>query len=310
MSRLCRAQSAVSTLSKALCCVVFVPALAAVCAAKEWRGIVPLRSTRADVDRLLGQPFRQSPADASYDVKDARVLVTFSEGVCNKWPFDWDVPAGTVEEIHVYPGEDLPLSELKLDKRFREALDAHHGSIRYMDEEAGFHVVSHESDRKVHIFSHYPAAADRQKHTRCYDNIRGLPKGRPRAAYDQVFDSYGYVGADEEHQHLDNFAQALLRDANTEGYVFGYAGERAYKDEGRLRAERAKGYVVEKYGVKAERIWAVDAGHKKHHAAELYVLPLGGPVPSPFPDIRPSSVQLIDGGPGKQTSQQTSQGRP
>lgn len=281
---------------KALCRLFLVLTLAPVAGAKEWQGVVPLRSTRKDVDRLLGPPSRQTTWDAFYHVKDASVLVTFSEGNCNKWPVDWDVPAGTVQEIHVYPSEDIPLSELKLDKgRFRETFDVHHRFIYFMDEEDGFHIVSHESDRKVHIFSHYPSASDKQRHTRCYDNIKGLPRGRQRADYDSMFDSYGYVGPEDEKKHLDGFAQALLRDSNREGYIFGYAGQRSYKDESKIRAERAKRYVVERYGIKAERIWAVDAGHNKYHAVELYVLPPGGPVPAPDPNIRPSSVEIIEG---------------
>jgi len=35
-----------------ICCSVTL-GLATVCVAKEWRGIVPLKSTRADVERLV-----------------------------------------------------------------------------------------------------------------------------------------------------------------------------------------------------------------------------------------------------------------
>jgi hypothetical protein len=88
----------------------------------------------------------------------------------------------------------------------------------------------------------------------------------------------------------------LLHDANAEGYIFGYAGQRAYAGEGKARAERAKRYVVETYGIDAGRVWAVEGGHSKYHAAELYVLPSGGPTPRPDPDIRPSSVQILNRG--------------
>jgi hypothetical protein len=291
------------TRSISLYCLISVLTLASQSEAKEWRGIVPLRSTRQDVERILGSPTRQTPADANYDAGDVRVFVTFSEGDCNKWPYGWDVPAGTVQEIHVYPTKVLPLSEINLDPgKYRETLDVHHRVLLYADEEEGFDIVSHESDRRVHIFSYYPPAKER--HRQCYENIRGLPQGRPRAMQDTMFDSYGYVSPEEEKRHLDGFAQALLRDGKAEGYIFGYAGRTAYEAEGKARAERAKKYVVEKYGVKPERVWAVEAGHSTYHAAELYVLPRGGATPRPDPDIRPSSVRILKGrqeGPATQT---------
>ncbi len=276
--------------------------LASAAAAKEWRGIVPLRSTRKDVDRLLGPPSRQSPSDASYDAGDARVFVTFSEGDCNKWPYGWDVPAGTVEAIFVTPVKDLPLSELKLDKsKFREWLDVHYRILHFINDEEGLSIASYESGKKVDQFTYSPAAAER--HKQCYENIKGLPQGRPRAMPDMMFDSYGYVGPEEEKKHLDAFARALLGDGNTEGYIFGYAGQTAYEGEGKERAEQAKSYVVEKYSIQTERVWAVDAGHHKYHAADLYVLPRGGPAPRPDPNIRPSSVQIVERERGQQNPQ-------
>lgn len=278
--------------SKALCWLFSVLTLAATAEAKEWRGITPLRSTRKDVDRLLGAPIRQSPSDAHYDTKEGRVFVTFSEGDCNKWPTDYDVPKGTVEEFFVYPAKDVLLSELKLDKgKFREAFDVHYRIIHFIDDAAGFSIVGFESEKKVAHYSYYPTAEERR--LQCYQNIKGVPKGRPRASRESMFDYFEYFSLEEENKRLDAFAQALLRDANTEGYILGYAGQRAYKGESVARAERAKRYVVEKYGIKAERVWAVDGGHSKYRSAELYVLPLGGPVPPPNPDIRPSGVEII-----------------
>jgi hypothetical protein len=275
------------------CYLFLVLTLAATGEAKEWRDIVPLRSTRKDVDRLLGAPTRQTPSDAHYDVKDGGVFVTFSEGDCNKWPTGYDVPAGTVESLYFYPVKDVPLSELKLDKgRFREFLDVHYRILHFIDDAAGFSIVALEHDKKVREFVYYPPA--KEEHLQCYQNIKGVPKGRPRAGQDSLFSYFEYSSTGEENKRLDAFAQALLRDANTEGYIIGYAGQRAYRGESKERAERAKKYVVDKYGIRSERVWAVDGGHNKYRSAELYIEPLGGPVPPPDPDIRPSSVQIID----------------
>lgn len=275
-------------------------ALAPVCGAKPWRGIVPLRSTRADVERLLGPPIRLSPPDASYDAGDARVFVSFSEGDCNKWPYGWDVPAGVVESIHVSPVKGLLLSELDLDRgRFREALDVHYNILHLIDDEEGFTVSAFEGGKGVSQFVYTPTA--RERHRDCYENVKGLPKGRPRAMQDTMFDSYGYVSTGEENKHLDGFAGMLLHDPEAAGYIFGYAGRRAYAGEGRARAERAKRYVVETYAIDPGRVWAVEGGHHEYNAAELYVLPAGGRTPRPNPNIPPSGVQILGRGRVKQS---------
>ena len=47
--------------------------------AKEWRGITPLKSTRADVERMLGKPNQLG----RYEIQNERVIITYSEGPCN-----------------------------------------------------------------------------------------------------------------------------------------------------------------------------------------------------------------------------------
>ena len=48
------------------------------CEAKSWRGIVPLKSTRADVERLLGKPGKYN----RYQFENERVSFDYSNGRC------------------------------------------------------------------------------------------------------------------------------------------------------------------------------------------------------------------------------------
>ena len=47
--------------------------LAGVSSAKEWRGIVPLQSTRQDVTRLLGNPSDANSIRANYSLENEDV---------------------------------------------------------------------------------------------------------------------------------------------------------------------------------------------------------------------------------------------
>ena len=79
-----------------------------------WRGIVPLRSSRRDVERNIGPPV--SPGDNIYNLKDERVRVEYSVLPCRAgWPYGWNVPAETVTLIQVFPKKKPMLSELGAD---------------------------------------------------------------------------------------------------------------------------------------------------------------------------------------------------
>src|SRR5687768_16252810 len=54
---------------------------------KEWRGIIPLRSTRADVERLLGPP--EPGSRGVYRTGSERITVSYAEGPCD---YGWQVP--------------------------------------------------------------------------------------------------------------------------------------------------------------------------------------------------------------------------
>jgi len=65
--------------------------------AKEWRGIVPLHSTRADVSRLLGKPnFNYN----LYEFGDERADILYARHACSEGGA-WNVAPDTVTEIHV-----------------------------------------------------------------------------------------------------------------------------------------------------------------------------------------------------------------
>lgn len=95
------------------------------CQSNVWNGIVPLKSTRADVEKILGAPGPGSVARhaASYNTKDGKVFVLYSTGPCGVEPSNgWNLPELTVISINVYPDPgpkitDLPIDERKFEKR-------------------------------------------------------------------------------------------------------------------------------------------------------------------------------------------------
>lgn len=130
---------------------------------KEWRSIVPLHSTRADVERVLGSGTNW--CKCAYYLDDMNVFINYSSGDCKSGGSGgWDVPADTVLKITVVPKPSPRLSDLKIDEnRFEKQTGHIEGNILYVDEEEGFSIEV--SGGMVRAFVYGPDAKD--KHLRC-----------------------------------------------------------------------------------------------------------------------------------------------
>lgn len=107
--------------------------------AKEWRGLTPLRSKRAEVERLLGKA--STGCKCAYNLPDVKVYVKYASGRRDSM---WGVPKDTVISIEIYPAKVLPrLADLNIDgSKFRIEEDRElPGIFQYENEEEGFTIV-------------------------------------------------------------------------------------------------------------------------------------------------------------------------
>lgn len=105
-----------------------------------WKGIVPLHSTRVEVERLLGPPVKPCKDLCHYDTTTEGVFVRYSGEPCEEGQENrWRVPANTVISLSVNLAERQKLSDLKLDRRrFRKTEDPElHGYSTYENESEG-----------------------------------------------------------------------------------------------------------------------------------------------------------------------------
>jgi hypothetical protein len=130
--------------------------------AKEWRGIVPLRSTRADVERLLGK----ENEIGRYQFEDERAFIIYSQGSC-------DTRAGNcicliskdvVLEIHVTLEISRQFSDLKVDLSKLERRRERAGSsiFTYSNLDEGVRYSVNESNGEIVGVDYTPAKSDCQ----------------------------------------------------------------------------------------------------------------------------------------------------
>jgi hypothetical protein len=144
-------------------CVALLPVLCISSRAKEWRGIVPLHSTRTDVERLLGLPKTDRSDTIVYETDEERISIEFSKGPCNVEFSSWNVSAGTVISIWVTPKlprlntRDLHLNQKGYIK-FRD--DHRLEVVHYRNEAEGIEYNVHEETGEIGLIKYFPAAAD------------------------------------------------------------------------------------------------------------------------------------------------------
>jgi hypothetical protein len=262
---------------------------------KGWRGIVPLHSTRADVEQLLGAPTETSGEySVTYLMQDETVIITYAKGFpcgIGERYSQWQVPRGRVERIWVTPLTEVRLSQLKIDESKYEKRSGGHRpeDIHYINDQAGESLRVFQG--QVMEMNYYPAATD--AHLLC-PGIQSVSETKCEGLTPPVFKSYGDVALEREKLLLDNFAITLMDEQNRKGYIIAYAGKRARVGEARGRAERAKNYLVNVRRFEAERLYPIDGGYREEAIVELYVIPPGGCVPTPLPTVDPRDVQIIN----------------
>jgi hypothetical protein len=191
---------------------------------KGWKGLVPLRATRRDVEAVIGPPM--SGVGSLYQTNEATIFVQYTDGPCEKgWPYGWNVDKDTVVYLVVSPKEPIMFTDLTLDKnKYLQSRDSHISSrILFANHTDGITLEVDEITGKVRSVTYHPTAS--QQKLQCPDASSRLPVGYTQADPFFKFDVYGDVSPDVERQRLDAVAAEMLRRREADAYLIAYAGK-------------------------------------------------------------------------------------
>lgn len=270
--------------------------------AKDWRGILPLHSTREDVEALLGPP-PPPPNDRSYAlhkgrsiyfVEESEVYIVFADEEFlgrNQCP---SVATGTVLMIQVTPKDGEAISKLILNEKVFRKFDPSEppdvGFDGFIDEQEGLVIGAIQG--KVQVLVYLPSASDRARCPSYYEKPERFVQIRGGGCF-RAFDEYGDIRFSDEKARLDNFAIQLLNDESARGHIIVYAGRKATVAEAQIRANRALDYLTTVRKIDPQRVKAVDGGYREELTVHLYIIPSGAEPPESMPMIDPSQVEII-----------------
>lgn len=156
-----------------------------------WNGITPLKSTKADVEKILGkpEPWVANQYAAQYKAKDGEVSVLYSTGMCDINPeHGWNIPLLTVISLSYYPDYPNPykFSELKLDlSKFQRNPDPGSiGLVFYTNEADGIALTVDTGDDSVRRFGYFPES--KYNHLMCKNIKTAVKSSRPKGSKRRV----------------------------------------------------------------------------------------------------------------------------
>jgi hypothetical protein len=126
--------------------------------AKEWRGLVPLHSTRADIERIpnIQLPNRYDAEVGFYKLEQESIVVRYITGKCIE---GWNIPQNTILWINITPKQPLKLSDLNLDiSKFKTTRDGELPELLYYsNDEEGFQLhMTYENLVGRFVYYHTP----------------------------------------------------------------------------------------------------------------------------------------------------------
>jgi hypothetical protein len=254
-------------------CLILVASIG-VCA-KEWRGIIPFRSSREDVQRLLSAPKRQGKYVDSYELDDAFVDIYYASGPdCGGSRINsWRVARNTVVSIRITHKKAVPLESLVGDASGLKHLEDISGWSYYSNDEEGVRYTVRRDNSSslldVTNVDYLPSSADYR--LKC--SIAAPTNHEP-----SPFEYYGDVTAARRGAILDNIAIQLELNRELKAVIVPNGPARRMRAA--LKAGRyARNYLVHVRKVPSNRIILKSGKGRDEFMIELYLLPPNTPVP-------------------------------
>lgn len=240
-----------------------------------WRGILPLRSTRTEVERELG------PLDLRcqcYKTEKELVHVVYATGPCAGDLPGWNVPRDTVLSLTITPYKEVAFSEVEPKKEdFVRTLDdtftAYYGNadkgLRYSVSATGF----------ITSVSYLPSVKDHSQ--RCV----GFPLTDGGITAYSPYEEFSYDSLEDITSRLGEFAIRLQQRRGYKGYIVVYAGRNQKTNGVASFANKARYYLIKELEGDPDTIVSFNGGYREQAIVQLFLIPSSWPPPVANPTL-------------------------
>ncbi|HKV37236.1 MAG TPA: hypothetical protein VJP89_23035 [Pyrinomonadaceae bacterium] len=133
----------------------------------SWLGLIPLKTTRLDVEHVLGKAKWSHGSTFVYETACERVDVVYSKGACEvSEVYRYDVPANVVIRFEIAPKQKITLDDLKLTQSYVRQQESHPAnSVQYRSREDGIRIdaLIDNNVETVTVLTYEPRAKDKDR---------------------------------------------------------------------------------------------------------------------------------------------------
>lgn len=237
-----------------------------------WKGIRPLRTSKAEVEAKLGPSKEKSCDLCEYSTENEEILIKYSTSRCTVGSAGWDVPSGTVLLINVTPKQRVKFSDLNLDSRSL----LFYGGLRVNQTNGVMY--------KLDVF--HPIDFDSIQWTRYVPSIRdgdlrchGFFPYNPMGATYHIFETLSRV--EDANGFLDNVKLQADHNPDAHTYVIAYSGEDFSGKKFYDFLSNMKKHAFEKRKLSKDRMTFVDGGRLKKFGVDVFMIKKDFPPPVP-----------------------------
>lgn len=243
---------------------------------KGWHGIIPLRSTRSDVEGLLGSATGE--CKCFYETEREKVQVDYARGRCKGALAGWNVPVNTVLRLTITPKQERKFADLRIDvgkyvKFYDDTFTTYYGSraagIRYAVSATG-----------ILTSAAYIPSTEEQS-LRC----SGFPTEDISIVDYLPFDSYPMRTWEDTKARLDIFAVQLESQSTMRGFIIIYVGQGERISKTVALAKRIKTYLLNRHSIAPEQIIVMDGGRRERSVIDFFLVAHNMPAPRPSPTM-------------------------
>lgn len=244
--------------------------------------IVPLHSTRADVEKIFGKAVN---GNYWYENEKERIGVNYSVTNCQGEAAGWNIPRDTVLRFTVSFKTNVMFEELNITlNKLVKNNDKHR--ITYTDFDKGItYTVTNEG--RLDSISFFPAKNNKNANLRC----EGFPPYDPARYYSPV-DTYIPKDWSTDRFELDRYILKILefQKYNYKGYIFIYTSKNKSNKSTKTYFGKVKNYLFRFRGVNPKELDVVWGGIRERNEVEFFLLPNDKPSPLATPTISSSSL--------------------
>ena len=237
--------------------------------AKGWREIVPLVSSRTEVEQKLGAPKSRGKFVSLYEFADEFVEIYYASGSpCGSGLVNvWKVRRDVVVSVRVSPKQEPGFARIVTDTTgyLKTSDPINRSLVYYFNEEEGIRytvrVDAQSSSQTIMSIDYLPEHS--QYHLKC-------PAIAPAVVGVAPFEKYRYTSADRQKAILDNFAIQLENENPLTGLIVIYSTNNKRASEA---AAGVRNYLINSRGIDPKRLAVKTAKQQTDLFVELYLLP-------------------------------------